>query len=140
MEIFTLNMQINSFQQTIYRFKNLWNRCHEYYNHFLFFLFFFVVFCFCFCFFCFMFFVFTSFNIHFCKINKNCIHIQRTLPTFAFASVFNMFVIHSFCFCFWCLLFEVSLGFSCLFNILITVLLTCWRFFHRCLRQYSIFS
>jgi hypothetical protein len=44
------------------------------------------------------------------------------------ASVFNIFVIHSFCFCFWRLLFEVSLGFSCLFNILITILLPCWSF------------
>jgi hypothetical protein len=34
-----------------------------------------------------------------------------------------------FVFCFWRLLFEVSLGISCLFNILITILLTCWSFF-----------
>ena len=79
--------------------------------------------------------------VFFVNIFDDVIRVLNTFFTFIYifnhyfvlllrfcASVFNMFVIHSFYFCFCRLLFEVSLGFSCLFNILITILLTCWSF------------
>jgi hypothetical protein len=79
--------------------------------------------------------------VFFVNIFDDVIRVLNTFFTFIYifnhyfvlllrfcASVFNMFVIHLFYFCFCNLLFEVSLGFSCLFSILITILLTCWSF------------
>jgi hypothetical protein len=80
-------------------------------------------------FFVFFVFFFTSFNIHFCKINKK-LYTYLTYPTHIRVCIRVQYVRHTFVlFLFLAFTFWGRLGFSCLFNILITILLTCWRFF-----------